>query len=274
MNYLVSKFPCKIDDCGFSLQENVRYKIDEPIENLCVSVFGENKILSKTDGIVSFNFEGDNYSFLFFAPQNFFDVQFLNLNNTSVFISVTNRLKISIDNVRVIDEEVGMIEFSQVEKLGEFSIIYFEGERKFVVILKGKEVCGYGYYDEINKKKDEIYFMCRLKDSLNHGRVFHISTKFEEYLVYLDDFELKLKPEFVHLVFLDCMLANNLKYCNALLDEGLKQKDEKEIKNFFCDFDYFFPLKNCAAACFKKNALVGIYKFEISNCSISNIVYL
>jgi hypothetical protein len=72
----------------------------------------------------------------------------------------------------------------------------------------------------------------------------------------------------------DCLLAGNYKYCNHLLSENLKQDKAENIKEFFCKFDFAFLLEENTFAMMKKNTLAGIYKFEVDNLEISNIVEL
>ena len=167
------------------------------------------------------------------------------------------------------------ISYSHFEHDGEFLLIYFEGKRNFIVVIYKNQLKCASFYDECNINKSEKLFLCKLKDCLNHGRVFKIANNyFEEYLVYLDEFELNLKHRFVVAVFLDCLLAKNFKYCNNLLCEDIKQKESKNIELFFPSFDYYFEADENVYILIKKNALAGIYKFEINNLTITNIIQL
>ena len=75
----------------------------------------------------------------------------------------------------------------------------------------------------------------------------------ENYLVYLDNYDLNLKEKFLPFVFLDCVLAGNFKYCNNLLCEDVKQEKDEDIKEFFPQFDWFYPLEDKTFALIKKN---------------------
>ena len=134
-------------------------------------------------------------------------------------------------------------------------------------------MCFADYYDECNEGENEKIFMCKIGDILNHGLVFSLKGKeTENYLVYLDNEELNLKNEFLPFVFLDCLKVGNYKYCNNLLCEEMKIENEKEIKDFFPQFDFYYPINNKQFILINKNTLTGIYDFEIENNKIVNIM--
>lgn len=276
MNYLISKLNCFVLELKLKIDANAKYKI-ENLENEFYTFIVNGKpiyvnFLENSKYITKIDYLGDVFFFLFYENQ-LNAVQTIKCNNSEILISYGDRLKLFIDGVVAVDFENLNFEFSHQENFNAYTILYFEGRRKFFVLLKGREVCAYDFFDEINKGENEIYFMAKLFDSLNHGRVYHIEKgEFSSYLVYLDEFELNLKPEFCVLVFMDCLLAKNYKYCANLLDEKIRPSDEKLIKDFFADFDCFYPLKQNAVALFKKNALAGIYEFEVENLLITNIV--
>ena len=138
--------------------------------------------------------------------------------------------------------------------------------------MLGNECLFSSYYDEVNIDSDERFFMCRLFDSLNHGMVCRIKEGMvEKYCVYLDDEDLLLKPCFVPIVFLDCVLASNFSYCNNLLCDKLKIKEKQQIKNFFPTFDFVYPIDETTVILANKNTLAGIYEFEVENSLIKNI---
>ena len=153
--------------------------------------------------------------------------------------------------------------------------LFFNGDRNFFIIIEDTKLLYSSYYDEFNNKKEEKWFMCKLHDGLNHGRVFQIGEgKVNSYTVYLDDFNLNLKERFVSHVFLDCIIAKNYAYCNYLLQEDIRLKNLQDFEKYFNDFDYFIELEEHSFALIKKNALVGIYKFEVKGNYISNIIHL
>jgi hypothetical protein len=162
--------------------------------------------------------------------------------------------------------------YSHFEIKNDMCFIYFSGKRSFVTVIKEDEICFSNYYDECNISEDEMLFMCKLNDTLNHGLVFKIKGKeTEKYLVYLDNEELNLKSEFLPFVFLDCLMAENYKYCKNLLCEEMQIDNEKKTKNFFNSFDFYYPINNHKFILINKNTLAGIYDFEIENNKISNI---
>ena len=165
------------------------------------------------------------------------------------------------------------LKYSHYEIDGEFCFVYFVGKRNFVAILKGDELCFADYYDECNINENEKYFMRKLHDSLNHGRVCEIKEgKQSTYLVYLDNDEMNLKSEFLPCVFLDCVQAGNIKYLKNLLCEDLCKVES--VENFFPEFDMCFQVKEDIVILTKKNTLAGVFKFEIDNCKIVNIIPL
>ena len=275
MNYLVSRCNCVCDET--EIIAGARYEITELQKVAIVKAFGkvyEIDFLNTNNSVVKFSYNHNNYFLLNLKNENEnFSCSVLNDKNI-ISIHISNSIKISI-NGKVYEINAQGIEYSSYEIFNKIMLIYFSGERDFVVVVKGEEIVDYSYYDECNIDNKERYFMCKLHDSLNHGKVIHIyEEKVENYLVYLDENDLCLKPEFLPCVFIDCLLAGNFKYCNNLLCESLKQKDEKNIKNFFCEFDYFVNLEQNVFAMFKKNTLAGIYKFEVDNNKIVNIVDL
>lgn len=277
MNYLISKFNCYVCDDEIShVIANVKYKIEDTKKPLII--FSNSivplvfEINTKNENILHIKFKADNYYFLF--PKFIRDFSFAKINYKSkeVFISISSKLEVNIDGEVIFEKEILNIQFSHYEMEGDLCLIYFEGNRNFLLILKEQEVCFANFYDECNIRESEKLFMCKLKDILNQGLVCQIKDKnFSSYLVYLDNEELNLKEDFIGQVFLDCVLAKNFKYCNMLLDDKLKMEDEKIISTFFEDFDFYYPLTKNDFALIKKNTLAGIYNFEILNCKITNI---
>lgn len=222
---------------------------------------------------VCFEYKQNFYIFLKFCPLvDCFYTQF-SFKGALIGVCLSSQLTISINGEPKFFIKNKNLTFSHFEQKGDFCFIHFVGKTNFVAILKGQEIVFANYYHQVNFDKQEFYFLTRLNDLLNHGAVFHIKdNKAENYLVYLDDYELNLKPEFLACVFLDCLLAKNYKYCNNLLDENLRQTHPEKIADFFCEFDDYCPLEENCCALFKKDALAGIYEFEVLNEKIVNIV--
>ncbi len=285
MKYLVSKFPCSIvGEKKFEIQADVKYELQDIEDNYYI-IFGKDDELpvsvnfkslfedKEIEHIVKIDYKSDKYVILYpkkiFAPS----VNILKIQGKDVVLSISNELTISYDSEMLLNAEVGKIKYSHFETRDDYTVIYFDGNRKYVVILKGKEICCADYYDEINISDNELYLMTRQYDSLNHGKVYSIKDKkFDKYLIYLDEEDMNMKSNFSTSVFLDALLAENYNYCNQLLSSDIRPNDASEIKAFFPEFDDFFPLDDCTVALIKKYTLVGIFEFELSENIIQNIV--
>jgi len=287
MIYLFSKVPFYVMSSNrfIYFEKNLFYQLEKfTSENFmvfsegyypqCISL--DYNITQKSNSSLNIvKLERDVFLFLNFkkivCPQ-FVQVKCGNLN---ICVSISNTLSINMDGESLIDEELDFnLKYSHYEQVLEYTLLYFTGEKNYIVVLKNKECIYNGFYDELNVDQQNRIFLNRKKDALNHGEIFKIENKsHEKYSVYLDDNPLNMKSEFTHLIFLDCLLVSNFKYCNQLLTDDLKQKNEKNIKNFFKEFNYYIPFKNFVFT-FKKNTLSGVYKFEIKNCKIENIINL
>lgn len=281
MRYIIPKFNCVLVS-GQKLCKDVQY-ICEFVDNTNFVLFGFNKeiplVVSFCDesgtNVEKVKYKNNEYYFLF--PQNCVKSENVQLKyqNRTIIISLSSSLIINIEGEKILEQKVENLTYSHFEISNQHCVIYFVGKRKFVVIIKDAELKCASYYDEINVKDNEYFFMCKQFDSLNHGKVFHLKdNKCDDYLVYLDDFDLNLKSEFVACVFLDCLIAGNLNYANNLLCEELQQKDSSKLLNFFPNFDLFYVIEENVCALFKKNTLAGIYNFEIKDNLISNIIQL
>ena len=279
MNYLVPLFDgLMVSKESYNINKNVKYEIEN--DKLASVIFSYENILpfvfdlkKESKNVLKVKVLADNYFFLF--PQtccNNFCFK-LDLKGNEILINLSNSLLVSINGNVLLNKDVDSLTFYNYEMFGSLCLIYFSGKRNFLLVIKDKEVCFADYYDECNLQDNEKVFMCKLNDCLNHGRVFHIKDNtFESYLVYLDNEELNLKNDLVAFVFLDCLLAENFKYCNELLSTEIKLQEENKVKEFFPEFDYYYPVSNEEFILIKKNTLAGIYKFEIDNKSICNIV--
>lgn len=115
--------------------------------------------------------------------------------------------------------------------------------------------------------------MKRLKDSLNHGKVYLIKDKkFDSYLIYLDEEDMHLCSQLVMVVFLDALVAGNFEYCNQMLAEDIHQEDAKSIQKFFPEFDDYQAIDSYNVALLRKNTLAGIFEFKIVDNKIENII--
>lgn len=275
MNYLISFFDCFVLADNFPILKNVKYEFEfskNQVDILCsnstlVPFFQFNKNIQK----VKYKF--DTYYFLIGENNTNTSIVSLNVNSKQITIQRSGELKIFVDGKVVCDEMVNDMEFSHYEKEGDILFIYFSGERNFVVVMKEFKLCFAGYYDECNIAEGEKYFLLRLRDCLNHGRVCHISkNQVETFLVYLDDYELNMKYEFVASVFLDCVIAGNYKYANSVLKKEIQLKKEGDFNSFFPCFDKYYLIEDNVAVLFHKNQNVGVVEFEVCNLEISNII--
>lgn len=285
MKYLISNFPCQIvGKESFRLVENLKYELQD-IDDSFYTVFGENQELpiclnfkdlctnKSNANILCFDYGCDDYTILFSRAILPNSVNILKLQNSELVISLSGELTISIDSECILQTNVEKLNFSHYEMWEDFCIIFFEGKRNYLVIIKDKQICCADYYDEVNKEEKEIYFMKRLYDSLNHGKVYMLKDKtFDSYLIYLDDEDMNLNSEFTMVVFLDALMAGNFEYCNRLLSEDIRQEDASKIVDFFPKFDDYIPLANNSVAMIEKNTLASIFKFDIVDSKIENII--
>lgn len=273
MRYLIPTFDCAVEEkC---LIKNCCYEI-ENFSNKNLIVYNKNSFptiinLKNNFNLTKIEYKFNEYYFLFGNPENDNGIFMFKYQNKQAIVCLFKTLTISLDGKTILNQAISGIIYSHFEIKNQFCFIYFCGKRNFVVVLNGENVEFCSFYDEVNILENEFYFMCRLFDCLNHGKVFHIKEKIvDNYLVYLDDFDLNLKPEFVGCVFLDCVLAGNLKYANNLLCESLKQKNENVLKEFLPEFDFYYPISKTEFILFKKNTLAGILIFNMSGCEILN----
>lgn len=275
MNYFISKCDCVIWGCEkFEIKANVRYQVDNMEKCLicgCPNFVPFLFVGKESENVSIFQYGGDKY--FYFQPHKTAICEFrtIKIKNFEVCISVSNKLLVTLNGETLVEEQC-VLTFSHHDSIGEFDLLYFYGERNYVVILRGKDVEFSGFYDECNFKDKHCYFMQRQNDVLNHGRVIKIMEhKCENYLVYLDDEELKLNEHFIGHVFLDCLMAGNLKYANNLLCDELKQNNANKIKEFFPEVDKHFPVGKNEFLLIRKNTLAGVCEFEIVNDKIVNI---
>lgn len=271
-----------VDDNMFEFKKNVCYELSD-IQNKFVLIYPNDGVSyyinfynaiyenNKNQHIVKSNFNKDIYIFAFanYYAENQCNV--IKFNNKEFTININNSLKIYDNEGCVFEDKNYNFTFSHTEKKFGKLFLHFIGVKKYVIIIDN-DFSIYGMcYDEVNIKEKETLFLKKLRDSLNHGKVLSVKAeKIDEYLVYLDNFELKLKNEFVHTVFLDCVKAKNFKYAKSLLCDSFNIKAEA-LSQFFPDFDNYYAIEN-AVFMFKKNTLTGIYQFEIENLKISNII--
>ncbi len=295
MYYLISNCDCKIfplckeevvfgqtGNERFSLCANVPYSLTNLSSNWFLCSGGEQEIyinfyeqfcgFATKNNTTMVEHDGDKYLFLnfqFSSTQDFRQFEFL---NKSVFVFLANYLTINYDQQQIVHKNVENLKFSHYEIDGEFCYIFFEGPRNYLVVInKGKAIWA-DFYDEYNSSDGERQILKHLCDGLNHGRVLSVkNNETNKYLVYLDDYEMGLKPQFLALEFMDCVLAENFKYCENLVDKSLNLNKEN-IKEFFPEFDNYFVFNSTTFALFKKNALVGICDFEIVEDKIVNII--
>lgn len=278
MKYLIPLFDCYMfnGEC-VSLKANVKYKLFES-EKSCLIVSNNSNyifdISNKCEQILEVEFMKDTFYFLLPKNENIVSLNKVKYFSGELKITLSNKLIVSYNEEVLCEKEVNNLCYSHSEIFNDFCLLFFEGQRNFIVIVKGKELCFASYYDECNKTDNEIYFMCKKIDSLNHGEVAHIADNiFDKYLVYLDNEEMCLKDEFISMVFLDCVLAKNFKYCNALLSESLRIENEKQIEEFFPEFTTFFAISAREFILINKNTLAGIFEFSILDSKINNIIH-
>lgn len=279
MKYLITKYNCCIVGKNQFLRANTLYKIQEENEDLLLGNCEELPVLfncqEANKNVLQVKLNNDEYFIIYSNTVQASSFVVINHLKTDFYLSISNRLIINTTNENVLDIAVTNLTYSHYEIIEDLLIIYFEGDRKFLVVINKTEVKCTSFYDECNVKEDEKLFMCRLFDSLNHGRVFKIKNKtYEDYLIYLDNYDLNLKPHFLPHIFMDCIKAKNYKYSNNLLTEDIQTHEAEKIETFFPKFDDFTFIENNTFILTNKNALAGIYKFDIEHDKICNIIQL
>lgn len=288
MIYLFSNFHCVI--CGAERLEilpQVKYCVNNLANTpqIVVGFNGETSFainfyevinnLVQTENIKCVQVDGNKYVFLFekkFSSTQCVGFQF---KNKKGLLTLGGDGCVGLDGEMLGYFSCQNVEYSHIEINGNFCYFFLKGRRNFVVIIENDKLAYANYYDELNENENEKYFMRRLGDCLNHGEVVHIKDgAFEKYLIYLDEHDLTMKQELCAAVFLDCLISENFNYCNNLLFESLKQESAKTIKNFFPTFNNYYIIEEHTVCLFEKNALAGIYKFDIENNQINNIIAL
>lgn len=275
MNYLCSTFDCCVFEKEYKkIKSYAWYEIET---NSPIVVFVENSpflfdLKSPNKNVLEIKLGMDNLYILkkINTQQNQFVATKVDGKNFS--ISCGENLFVAIDGKAILNTNCSFLSFGEIKQTKSAVVILFEGDRKFFVATKQDKLLFADYYDKFKFSKSEFQFMKIEHDSLNHGTVFEISDDdAKKSLIYLDDFELNMKPEFAPNVFLDCLKVGNLKYCLNLLSSDLKQTGESGVKNFFpkfddylCFDDFYFLLQ--------KNTLAGVFKFQVSKNEISNII--
>ena len=110
---------------------------------------------------------------------------------------------------------------------------------------------------------------------MQHGKVFLIdrNNEYDSYLVYLNQRQIQ-DEMFVGFAMLDSIIVGNTKYANTLLSNDMRLEDAKGLMDFFPEYDDYVCVDTDTYALLKKNTLAGIYKFEISNNQITNIIQM
>ena len=277
MNYLLTRFECVIFNHEMlKLEKNVKYVLGDYDGFLVCGINGESPFYFSLElnqkNVLKIQRNNNRYfiiNSIDYGVKKCFNMTFQKYN---VSISYGDYLEIVIDGNIKYSKYAPGIDYVGYEDVGDMRLIHFGGKRNFLLVIEKDNVVAGDFYDECNISNEEKFFMCRCNDSLNHGKVIHIiDKKVDNYLVYLDDNDLCLKDKFVAHVFLDCIVAGNFKYCNNLLSKELKQEAAEDIKNFFPNFDWFYPIEENCFILTNKNTLAGIYKFDIKDNLIENI---
>ncbi len=288
MNYLVSNFDFKIKGQKEVLKANVPYCVYELSDELSncelqqkfrqwqyfdINFYEIFSFVATYQYVNLISFKQDKICFLNFPFNNEQDFRSFEFLNNPVNVFIDKKLIINFKDKQLVNIEIDNLAFDRFYVDEDICFIYFKGTRQFLVCFDKDKLIWADFFDEYNSAKGEKQFLKHLHDGLNHGRVLSLKEgKSDKYLVYLDDFEMNLKPEFVALVFMDCFAAGNFNYCVNLLDKSIAPQNAKDIKNFLPEFDRFFPFGEKVVVLFKKNALVGICEFEIVEDKIVNII--
>lgn len=254
----------------FSVYKRVPYVISENEFYLLRS--GEECVyynLQASKNITTFKSNGNYYHYIRAPRKYFYSYQFESLG-LNVCVEKVDNIVISVDNKIIYETSCDLV-FLKHETFKDVCLLFFKGDQEFLVAFDKTELLFAGILDEVKETESERYYLTKLRDSLNHGKVLHIGETCENYLVYLDDLDLCLRDEFAPQVFLDCVKCGNFKYANNLLSADLKQQNVENIGKFFLSFDDYLDLGNLYFALIKKNTLVGVFSFEIDSL-ITNII--
>ncbi len=274
MNYLVPMFDgILFSNCAFELKKGVKYALNFEDEisivfpNFAQSFAFSNK---SKNNVIKVKYKADCFYFLF-CEKNFpVQVYKIKHKQKDILISLSSVLTVSVDGSLICEKNVENLKFSHYEIRGDFCFVYFEGVRNYLMVIQDEKEIFANYYDELNTTEDEMFFMGKCSDCLNHGSVCHLKkNEVSTYLVYLDNEDLNLKTEFVAHVYLDCVKSGNAVYTKNLLSEELIGANASE---FFPKFDWFYPLNETTFVLTNKNTLVGIFEFQIENNKIVNII--
>ncbi len=295
MVYLISDFACEVcssrqGEEDFSLTAFVPYQIegltDEKVLIIdadtgvpfYINLFDICKRGKKHNNVSIFEAGGDKYLLLHQKRKGRGSCVNFRYKNEDISVINGEKLMIFCSGEKIFEKSAGNIIYSHHEIFGDFCLIFFTGEKNFLAVLKGCIVVEAGAFDtwEEDNETGTRYFLARLKDALNHGRVIEVSSKeAKSYLVYLDDFDLLLNEALTAHIFLDCLVAGNFNYCNHLLAEDLRQDQPQHISEFFPVFsDYVCIRENLFLLLdeAQEQRIVGLAEFSLSDGKIDNIM--
>ncbi len=197
MNYVLTLKPCYEVNSKQKLNKNIWYNSNDT--SGCVFLYDNclpiaTNFTEQSESVKKINYKGNNYFLL--TPKTLNKTSYASVNylNKKVEISVGTNLYISLNGTTLVNVAVEDLSFDSHKIVKNHLILNFVGKRNFVVIINNNELKCATYYDEANIEEAEVYFLLRLFDSLNHGKVFCIKEgKFDSYLVYLDEKDLNLK---------------------------------------------------------------------------------
>ena len=276
MNYIISKFQCELYGADrYVLYPNCKYNVTA-MDSIPYFVCDDHGILHNIQSInmLSFAYGRDQYWILNPLSSGCCVVT-IKFKNSIVNVTLGDRLHIAVDGDALLDTVLCNIEYSHYETRKDCLIIFFRGRRNYVVIIKNTELKIASFYDEINLADGEMIFMCRCYDMLGYGRVFLVNKngEYDSYLVYLSRREI-MDQRFVSFAMLDGIMMGNTKLANDLLSLDVRLDNDKDIIDFFPDFDDYVCIDEYTYALIKKNTLAGIYQLEFDANKISNIIQL
>ena len=125
------------------------------------------------------------YYFLFKENQNdVFSTRF-KFKSNEVYVSLSSYLFITINGVLICEENVDNLKFSHFEIDKDLCVVYFEGIRNYIVILKDDKMKIATYYDEVNesiygtviftKNEDTFYYVIITDECELQGMVIKLS---------------------------------------------------------------------------------------------------
>ena len=131
MNYLISKFPCFVDELQFDIQAGAKYRLEE-IENRYYTFFVNNKPIylnfcnKQNPNFTKVDHQGNSYYFLLFHDCANYSFQQIKCKGINIFLAFNSELILSIEGeeaLRVVNFDFS---YSHHKTIGDYIILFFD----------------------------------------------------------------------------------------------------------------------------------------------------